>query len=636
MIRSELARADLALALLFFVVASIVGSAYVRGFVRGGGRQMFYQSYFEPAVHWTCGRGFVRSIAGPQGAVGAFLRTERDSITCADVNPGPVTTEGLYQRAWLYLMLSVGVTWWLLGMSWSGLAPLFGVLFGLTVTTAYALFRLAMGRMVAAGAAVALMVSTLHLTNLPHLRDYAKAPFVLMLVLIALLFAIRPLSTRAAIALAAAYGAILGVGYGFRSDLLANVPPFMLALAFMPDDWRKKRWRAPAALATTAAVFFLVAAPINQQVARTGSCLGHVTLLGFSAPFTDALHVKPAAYDLGIVFNDEVLDAVVTGYANRRAPGTGALEYCAPEYDQVTAAYLSDIARVFPADLLVRAYGSTRQILDIAFEWIDPPARLGIVHVAFRARALVLKLLDGLGVWLAAAALLAISTVNLRVAVFALLMLLYFGGYPAAQFAPRHYFHLEFIGWLIIGFLVHHLVHAVRTRRFAFSVRAAVTFAAMAMAIILVPLWISRAYQHTAVRDVLQRDLSSDGDAIAVAQANDGWSWSIPTLDDRGRVLKLELAADHPCDVRGTLVVDYQTALTSLPWTRPVEVAASELPATLLVPLERMARSVQVTGLGCARVQRAFLVRPAMPLLVHATLPTGWQDGAATLHQSLR
>ena len=35
------------------------------------------------------------------------------------------------------------------------------------------------------------------------------------------------------LAIAAAYGAVLGVGYGFRTDFLAEIPPFFLALAVL-------------------------------------------------------------------------------------------------------------------------------------------------------------------------------------------------------------------------------------------------------------------------------------------------------------------------------------------------------------------------------------------------------------------
>ena len=46
-------------------------------------------------------------------------------------------------------MTMVAVAWMVLGISWSGLAPLFGVLYGLTTALAYANFRLIVGRVAA-------------------------------------------------------------------------------------------------------------------------------------------------------------------------------------------------------------------------------------------------------------------------------------------------------------------------------------------------------------------------------------------------------------------------------------------------------------------------------------------------------
>src|SRR5439155_198290 len=79
-----------------------------------------------------------------------------------------------------YLMLTVSWTWRLQGrVAWSALTPLFALLYGITIVLAYLIFRQGIGRPLSAMAACALAVSTLHLNNLPHLRDYAKAPFVL-------------------------------------------------------------------------------------------------------------------------------------------------------------------------------------------------------------------------------------------------------------------------------------------------------------------------------------------------------------------------------------------------------------------------------------------------------------------------
>jgi hypothetical protein len=618
-------RVDVLVAALLMLAAGLIGTVYVERFVANGGKQAFYQSYFEPAVNWTCGHGFVRSVGAVPEPVRAFLATERDSLSCAEVTPAATTREGLYQRAWLYLMLTVGTVWRVAGMSWSGLAPLFGVLFALTIGLSYGLIRHVAGRWISAGVTALFALSALHLANLPHLRDYAKAPFVLALVLLLVRLVVRPTTTPHVLAIAAAYGAVLGVGYGFRSDLLANVPPYVVALGFLPVAWNSHLALRASALAVTAAVFFIVAAPVNQQVATTGSCLGHVTLLGFSSPFTDALRVEPASYDLAIVFNDEVLDSAVTGYANRLQPGTGDLEYCAPEYDRVTAAYLTNIARVFPGDLVTRAYAATRRVLNAPFQ------------------SGVLLRLDGIGVGLALAGLLVVAVFNLRLAVFALLMLLYFGGYPAAQFAPRHYFHLEFVGWLLIALLAQQTLTHVRMRRWpSFApgdLSGAAAFAVIAFVIVAAPLWIARIYQHRAVSDMLAASLvaAAAGTSVPSADTVDGWVAEFSSMDQQGRLLAVEVEAAANCTTTPRLTVTHRTALSRVDWSRQLDV--SGVATTALIPLDTSAVAVRLDALSCARVRRATTIDPAAlpsPLLLYAAAPQNWQQGGMRLHQTLQ
>src|SRR5260221_9485084 len=106
-------------------------------------------------------------------------------------------------------MFAVGLSWRVLGVSWSGLGPLFGALLGLTIAAGYAIVRLGAGPLIAMLCACGLSVSGLHLFYLPQLRDYAKAPFTLLLVFLLGLLVKRPATWRGTLSIAAAYGAVL-------------------------------------------------------------------------------------------------------------------------------------------------------------------------------------------------------------------------------------------------------------------------------------------------------------------------------------------------------------------------------------------------------------------------------------------
>src|SRR5882724_5620008 len=153
---------------------------------------MLYQLYYEPAVMVACGKGFV--VAKPQiPEMTRFLNEGTQTFYCGDI-PANTTfvSKGLFQGSLRYLMTAVGWTWQSTGVSWRRLGPLAGLLFGLTIASAYGIFRLGMGRVLAVLCASALCMSTVHLGNLPSIYDYAKAPFTLALIfLLGLLVTVR-------------------------------------------------------------------------------------------------------------------------------------------------------------------------------------------------------------------------------------------------------------------------------------------------------------------------------------------------------------------------------------------------------------------------------------------------------------
>ena len=451
-------QADAAVAAVIFAMAAIWGWAFYTGYVKTGHHPFFYQSYFEPAVMVACGKGFVVSESQPP-ALRAFVLEQTDRFSCDELPPDlTVGTKGLYQRPWRYLMTTVGVVWRVVGISWSGLAPLFGVFYGATTALAYALCRLIAGRAAAVACAAALCVSTLQLTNLPNLRDYAKAPFTLALVLILVALVVRPWRTRDVLLLSLGYGLVMGVGYGFRTDVLVNIPPFLATVAlFMPGGIVRNPGMKLAAVGVFAFGFLAAGWPIITTVASGGGCQWHVFLLGLASPFNDALGVAGGSYGWGHLYKDEYLWATVSSYATRFRPDLGYIEYCSHQYDVASWEYLRHILITFPADMVTRAYAAVLQVLDLPFRRFDPPFAHHLV-LFYRIRAFALTALTHTGPFLAAAFVLTISWSSLRQALFAVFVILYFGGHPAIQFLPRHYFPFEFITWAMLAFLVERAV----------------------------------------------------------------------------------------------------------------------------------------------------------------------------------
>src|SRR6185436_5573235 len=87
-------------------------------------------------------------------------------------------------------------------------------------------------------------------------------------------------------------------------------------------------------------------------------------------------------------------------------------------------------------------------------------------------------------------------------------------GYPAVQFANRHFFHLEFITWWAFGFLVQQIATAVvaRVRRrpgttplTPASLRRSVLVVGGSFASLFLALWIARWYQESALEPLMRQ-----------------------------------------------------------------------------------------------------------------------------------
>jgi len=636
----------LAIALLFGG-ASWWGAHYYRSFVDAGHRPSFYQSYFEPAVMMACGHGFTVAADRP-AVVTDFLEQRTDGLDCASL-PASLqeSTDGVFQYAWFYLMISVGLVWKLLGVSWSGLGPVFGVLFGTVVVLAYAIFRIAVPPLVAVVPAIALTVSPLHLQNLPHLRDYAKAPFVLALVLLLLLFVSRPFGARAVVGLAALYGAVLGIGYGFRADLLANIPPLVVTLLlFLPGGLRANLPLKGAALATAAATFMITAWPVVSYVTARGGCQWHVLLLGLDDVYTKDLGVRNGSYQWHATFTDEYLHTAVRSYHDRVRP-PGELPYCSAEYDAATGAYYRAIAAAAPADLLTRAYASVLRVTDLPFYWWGA-APEGVNPAAMSARGRALRQVAGSAALAVFLAILVIGAFDIRLGLFAALFVGYFAGYPALQFANRHFFHLEFVGWWAMAFLGWQALRFARAARSGETTppawralaRRGLVFAAVTIALVLAPVPLLRAYQDARMQSTLRGLLEAPRLAVNFAPAADGATLVIPAdslgATDPVRTAYLDVHLDvATCPGGVPLGVLYEGAVPSYDFTGPIAVRPDATPPTrVLVPVFRSFAGLTVgeNGARCiGRIERLASLhdRALLPTVVLS------EGRPPRLHQSL-
>src|SRR5258708_39238886 len=152
------------------------------------------------------------------------------------------------------------------------------------------------------------------------------------------------------------------MGYGFGADLAIMVPfGAIIVLLFLPGELKANLVRNGLASAMLLASFFIVAAPVIAGLDR-GGCQYHFALLGLTTPNSAEMHLTTPLYRLG----DHTLDIFgglkVTDYATRvmRQP---APDLCDAQYDVASGQLYRRMVMTFPADIVVRAYGSGLMIL---------------------------------------------------------------------------------------------------------------------------------------------------------------------------------------------------------------------------------------------------------------------------------
>jgi len=634
--------AEVAIAAAVLIASGVWATQFWNTWTSQGGQPEFYQIYFEPAVMIACGKGFVISEQQPK-VLEDFLWRRRDGLDCADLPPDlKLGDRGLYQEAWTYLQYTVGWSWRILGISWSGMGPLFGLFFGTVALLAYGIFRLGMGPLLSVICAIGFATSSLQLLNLPHLRDYSKAPFTLALVLILGWLVTRPVRSRTVWLLAATYGAVLGFGYGFRTDLLINLPVMAIVLfGFLEGGIAKNIGLKATATVLFVGAFVVVSWPITSAVYKKGGCQWHVALLGLQAPFDERLRLSPAPYEFGSAYADGYVIRGVQGFAHRVDPTAAIPQYCSHEYDVQSGRLLSTIVTTFPGDFVARSYAAALQIIELPFVKLGPPVQDWATPI-FSGREMLLKPRYSWGALVAGMALLLATSASIRLGLFLLFFLVYFGGYPAVQFQERHFFHLEFIGWWALGFCLHQLAGRLGRasdgrERFTLPSRPLIARIGVIGVVVVASLGgllgAARWYQVRQARQLFAAYI-----AAPKAELTDPFG-PLPQVDPREWPQFIEVDVNEAaCGPRPAVTFRYDRSKPDGDFTRTITIVRRttlEGTTRVLLPVYEQFAGIELSDsrpgcfVGASRVTNLS----ALPLLLGVTLPPDWE--ARPLYQRL-
>lgn len=460
---------DLLLACVLAAIGTWVGITYYLAFTSNGHSPVFYQDEFGPAVLEACGRGYLNPRSGSIPALSRFLTLQSQTFDCSELpqrmNSFPPNS---YQANFRYWLSTVALYWKFRGVSWTNLGPLFGIIHGATVAWGFLALRVVLTPLVSATLASALAISPAQLSILPYMRDSTKAPFFMAVsAVVLLIWRIERPGLRAVLSFGLAFGGIVGIGLGFRPDVVAWFPTLLVALFCTHHSDLKRRVMVTAVGGAAALVMFVTLGwPILSGYAG-GSNFGHVAILGYTKSFDTSLGVGGVPYSVGTLYNDSYVNAAVTSYAKRRFGHSRELAMQTREYERYASSYFWEIVKTLPADAAIRFVSAIDHVLNLpftatGFESNATIQTLPFLRGAVEARTRLLGPLEGWGVYLMLTVILFAATRSPIFAAGLLLTVLFLGGLPAVQFDLRHYAYLELLGLIALGLVAEQTVAVVR------------------------------------------------------------------------------------------------------------------------------------------------------------------------------
>jgi hypothetical protein len=441
---------DIVISLVLIVIGIVTSTQYLSTRKAQGD---FYQEEFGPAVMVACGRGYQAPVFNPTTeSLKQFLQQNSPSFDCSDL-PHDIQVKELngFQAVHAYLYRAVATVWQLSEISWAALDKLKVVLFSATIGIAYFLFRLGSGRLFSFLGALLVSCSALYLSYLPHLRDFAKAPFMLAsLLAIAVLVTTESRLAKRISALAA--GAILGLGLGFRMDLMLIMPFALLAIAL----FAYKEFDTGSILERTKAIGLFLAGwlaigfPILFAVKDGGSNTFHVILLGLSTSFDHALGIQFSFYEWLETYNDIFLYNILNAHWDQTQSTGFLVELATRDYEQAAFSYWWSIFSHFPADFFLRFIAAIWRTLELAF---TTPflTQFNTTEVSFLYPRQYLEYISYVALIPPALVILYLLYKSPRLGLFLLVSIIYFTGLTFLQYGERHYFYLLIIPlWLAL------------------------------------------------------------------------------------------------------------------------------------------------------------------------------------------
>ena len=416
----------------------------------------FYQGEFTPAVMYACGHGLINLASAPESLI-TFLSLQQPSFSC-DALPEKISESALtsFQSASVYLLLSTGIVWKFAGINWEAVGILYGIFLGFSLTAAYLLLKQGVNSF---WAIIGTLLLVQHLGPfLPHLRDFSKVPFAFLSVALIVMLTKDTGMKKQWLIISSLTGLVLGLGYGFRSDVLIFIPLFLATLLLFTSGGITKNMLAKCgAMSVFFLAFYFSALPVFlSQESAIGSNTIHVIILGLMTHFDPHIGMLPSIYDWGHRYNDHYVATISNEYSARVLGNGYFANIGTPEYADITLAYYLDLVRNFPADMISRFWSVSYQIMD--YPIIQFQGRVfNDLNPALQATIKLLSGLNEVSLIMVLMAIFVIGAANIRAGIFITVAALYLSGFPFLQFQGRHIFYLSIVPIASLALICHWL-----------------------------------------------------------------------------------------------------------------------------------------------------------------------------------
>lgn len=403
----------------------------------------------RPSLMWAAGHGF-HEFADPDDNHDRISDNGGDLLSNA-VLASPIEKRALthLQKTHLYLCYLLGICWRIFGIEWAVAKNLVLFFLVLNALLLYGFCRQTLNRFFSI-VVVCLFLMSIGFYGEMDLRDVSKAPFYSATFLLLALVLKQPAILRRYLTVTFALAVIIGIGLGFRRDMLVLAVFVMPVILFCPGKTLLLRYRL-SAVVVYLSILTLLALPIDALSFHERGQDNIRIICGFAGESEYFLPISQASYmkeplamndDYGLIVSQA---AAKTGATMPKSQYQGLVG--TSDADTLySSAYLNALLRYFPFDLTVRAFSAVAYITQGQILQLSSVFKWAMILTPI-VMALLLLMIASWAPWRAT---------------LMLYLILVFCGYVSLQFQPRHYFHLTFVPiwiWAVALYLSLKLLH---------------------------------------------------------------------------------------------------------------------------------------------------------------------------------